>query len=179
MSDPSTVSRFDEIYNSTKKPVLAFITAKCASTEDAGDIFQETYMELYRVLLKRGTGYITNEKAFVMKLAKQKLSRHYKLIDRLRNVVPLVRKDGDNEEFDVSEFDVDSFLVEDFTVNKVLLESARQHIKSKPEIVKKVFYLFYNSDLTISETAQLLSISESSVKNHLYRTLKEMRELLS
>jgi RNA polymerase sigma-70 factor (ECF subfamily) len=177
MSNPSTVSRFDEIYNSTKKPVLAFITAKCGSIEDIGDIFQETYMELYRVLLKRGTDYITNDKAFVIKLAKQKLARHYRLFSQLQNFVSMKTKE--NEELDISETEADNFLVEDFTVNKIILESARQYIRAKPEIIQKVFFLYYNSGLTISETAQLLSISGSSVKNHLYRTIKEMRERLS
>jgi DNA-directed RNA polymerase specialized sigma24 family protein len=36
----------------------------------------------------------------------------------------------------------------------------------------------YDVDLTIVEIAEVLSISESSVKNKLYRTLKEIRKLL-
>jgi RNA polymerase sigma-70 factor (ECF subfamily) len=78
MSNPSIVSRFDEIYNSTKKSVLAFITAKCAHTADINDIFQETYMELYVVLSKRGTDYVINDKAFVLRrlsMTAQALSR--------------------------------------------------------------------------------------------------------
>ena len=72
MSNPNTVSRFDDIYNSTNKSVLAFITAKCRNTADISDIFQDTYVELYQVLIKRGAEYITSEKAFVLKIKKQK-----------------------------------------------------------------------------------------------------------
>ena len=54
MSNPNIASRFDDIYDSTNQAVLAFITAKCKNTADISDIFQDTYMELYQVLIKRG-----------------------------------------------------------------------------------------------------------------------------
>jgi len=179
MSNPDTASRFDEIYNSTNKAVLAFITAKCGRIADVGDIFQETYMELYRVLDKRGAGYVTNEKALVIRLAKQKISKHYSLTERLRIFVSITAATDSDEEVDLSDFEADEFLTEDLVVNNVMYEKALQIIKSKPEDVQKAFYLMYNVGLTIPEIAQALSIKESSVKNKLYRTLKELRNLLS
>ena len=83
MPNPTTVLRFDEIFDSTKKTVLAYITAKCGHTANIHDIVQETYMELYKVLRKRGADYVKNERAFVLRLAKQKINRHYTLTDRL------------------------------------------------------------------------------------------------
>ena len=179
MSNPNTATRFDEIYNSTNKAVLAFITAKCGRIADVGDIFQETYMELYRVLDKRGADYVTNEKALVMRLAKQRISKHYSLMERLRIFVSTTMVNDNDDEIDLSDFEVDGFLTEDLAVNNVMYEKARQFIESKPNDVQKVFYLTYDAGLTISEIAQAISIKESSVKNKLYRTLKELRNLLS
>jgi len=179
MSNPNTATRFDEIYNSTNKAVLAFITAKCGRIADVGDIFQETYMELYRVLDKRGVDYVTNEKALVMRLAKQKIFKHYSLMERLRIFVSTTMVNDSDDEIDLSDFEVDGFLTEDLAVNNVMYEKARQFIESKPNDVQKVFYLTYDAGLTISEIAKALSIKESSVKNKLYRTLKELRNLLS
>ena len=178
MSNPNTASRFDEIYNSTNKAVLAFITAKCGRITDVGDIFQETYMELYRVLDKRGADYVTNEKALVMRLAKQKISKHYSLIERLRIFVSMTTENDNDDEVDLSDFEADGLSTEDLVVNSVMFEDVKQIIKSKPEDVQKVFYLMYDVGLTISEIAEALSITESSVKNKLYRTLKELRNLL-
>ena len=178
MSDPNAASRFDEIYNSTSKAVLVFITAKCGRTADISDIFQDTYMELYQVLIKRGTEYITNDRAFVLKIAKQKLSRYYSLRERLRNFISLTAVNEDGKEVELSDFEADSFLAEDFAINHDLYETVKQFLHSKPEDVQKVFYLMYDVDLTIPEIAQALSISESSVKNKLYRTIKEIRKLL-
>lgn len=178
MSNPNAVSRFDEIYNSTRKAVLAFITAKCGRTADINDIFQDTYLELYQVLSKRGADYVTNGNAFVLRIAKQKIARHYSLLERLRFFISMTTTNKDGEEVELSDLEADAFLTEDFTVNHILLETARQFIQQKPEDVKKIFYLFYDVGLTIPEISRMLALSESGVKNKLYRTLKELRKLL-
>jgi len=178
MSDPNTASRFDEMYDSTNKAVLAFITAKCGRTDDINDIFQETYMELYKILVKRGAEYVTNEKALILRIAKRKVARYYSLSKRMRMFVSISQTNEDGEEFDMSELEAEAFLTEDFSVNHALLETAKQFIGSKQEDVQKVFYLMYDVGLTIAEIARALSMSESNVKNKLYRTLKELKILL-
>ena len=188
MSNPNIASRFDEVYNSTNKAVLALITAKCGRTSDINDIYQDTYMELYQLLLKRGADYVTNERALVLRIAKRKIARYYSLKERLRLFVSMTATDEDGREVDLLDFEAeafsansfltDSFLTEDFTEKQALLDTARQLIQSKPEAVQKVFYLMYDVGLSIPEIAAALSMSESNVKNKLYRTLKELRGML-
>ena len=131
MSDPNAASRFGEIYDSTNKAVLAFITSKCGRTADISDIFQDTYMELYKTLCERGAEYVTNEKALVLRIAKRKVARYYSLLDRLRIFVSMTTVNEDGDEVDMSDLEADSFMTEDFTVNHMLLETVRQHIASK------------------------------------------------
>ncbi|MCL2404320.1 MAG: sigma-70 family RNA polymerase sigma factor [Defluviitaleaceae bacterium] len=178
MTGPSIDSRFNEIYDATHKIALTLITAKCGRTADISDIFQDTYTELYQVLQKRGASYIANDKAFVLRVAKQKLARYYSLQARLRMFVSSSTVNDDGDCIDISEQQADDFLTEDFAVDQLTLDEAKQYIRSRPEIVQKVFYLFYNVGLTIAEIAKALKISESTVKNKLYRTLKELRNLL-
>ena len=177
--NPDITNKFNEIYDSTKKAVLMLITAKCGRTSQINDIFQDTYLELYQVLDRRGAEYVTNEKALVLRIAKRKIAKYYSLTQRLKIFVSATAKNEDGKEVDFTELEADAFLTEEFVVNKMLLEDAQKFIKQKPEEVKKVFYLFYDMDLTIPEIAKLLGISESGVKNKLYRTLKELRKLLS
>jgi RNA polymerase sigma-70 factor (ECF subfamily) len=189
MQNTETERRFGEVYESTNKAVLAFITAKCSRSADIADIFQDTYMELYRLLMRRGTDYVTNDKALVMRIAKRKLARYYSLLARLRIIVSKPQQDDDEDCYTLEDVSLegggledtvaDGFLTEEFVVNQSLLESAKDYLRSKPEIVQKVFYLHFDSDMTIKETAEALGISESSVKNKLYRTLNELRALLS
>ena len=179
MPSPDVATRFDEIYNSTCKSARAYIVAKCSRTADIADILQDTYLELYRLLQKRGVDYVTNEKALVMKIAKNKLARYYSLAEKLRMFVSVKQQDDDGEEVDLAELTPDSFLTEEFAVNQIMYETARKLILQKPEGVKKVFYLYYDAGLTMAEIAQELKISESAVKHRLYRTLKELREIFS
>jgi len=178
MVDQNINSQFNEIYDSTYKPVLSYVTAKCGNTADIQDIVQETYVELYRALSKRGIEYIQNPKAFCLRLAKQKVSRHYSLVERFKMILPLSATNDDGDEVMLSDFDAQVFLETDFTVNHDLLIEIEDFLVKKPQNVKKVFYLFYDVGLTIPEIAAALSMSESSVKNKLYRTLSELKNLL-
>jgi len=139
---------------------------------------QDTYVELYRCLDKRGVDYIKNDKAFVLRIAKQKLSRYYSLMERLRIFIPMTVINQDGNEVELSDLELDAFLTEDFITNQIMLEEVRRLIQSKEQDVKKVFYLFYDVGHSIPEIAKALSMSESNVKHKLYRTLKELRTLL-
>ena len=180
MSGPDDIaSRFEEIYNSTNKELLTYITSKCGRIADVSDIFQDTCMEFYRVLCERGIDYVTNAKALLFKIAKRKIAKHYSLSERLRMFVPLYSQSGDSEEFEMPDIEAGELSTEDIVVNQVMLEEAKKLIMQKPENVKKVFFLFYEVGQTIPEIAQALSMSESNVKHKLYRTLNEIREILN
>lgn len=178
MVDQNITSRFNEIYDSTNRAVLSFVTAKCCNTADIQDIVQDTYVELYHLLDKRGVDYIKNDKAIVLRIAKQKLSRYYSLIERLRMFMPITVTNEDGDEIELSDLEVGAFLTEDFITNQIMLDEVRCLIKCKPQDVKKVFYLFYDVGQSIPEIAKALSMSESNVKHKLYRTLQELRTLL-
>ncbi|MCH5268796.1 MAG: RNA polymerase sigma factor [Lachnospiraceae bacterium] len=165
---------FNELYESTHKKVLAYIIIKCGKTEDIADIFQETYTELVSVIRRHGVEYLKNPEAFVMKLAKRKVYRHYKLLERLRGVEASYELD----ESDMDAFDMETISFEDSFMTKELVSYAIDFIKQKDELTKRIFYLHFYLDKSIREIAEMISITESNVKNKLYRTLKELKEYL-
>ena len=77
------------------------------------------------------------------------------------------------------EQELDSVPIDELVCSRDLAARVYTYLSSKPTDVKKVFYLYYSLDLTIPEIAKQLSMSESNVKNKLYRTLKEMRNFYS
>lgn len=180
MVDQNITHQFNEIYSDTWKTVLSYVTSKCSNTADIHDIVQDTYVELYKIMEKRGADYIKNPHALALRIAKQKVSRHYSLISRLRMFLPLAVSAGDDSEDNANllKFEADDFLTEDFVVDRIVLEEVKRILFQKPQDVKKVFYLFYEVGLTIPEIAKALSMSESNVKHKLYRTLGELRALL-
>jgi RNA polymerase sigma-70 factor (ECF subfamily) len=176
MVDQNIISLFNNIYDTTNRKVLGFIT-KCSNTSDIRDIFQDTYMELYTVIVKRGLGYIENSEAFVMRIAKQKVYRYYSLLDRLKFAAPLFVADNDGNEINIADLESDDYSLDISMLNRALIEDIRREISTKPQIVQKIFFMRYSLDMTIPEIAELLSVGESYVKNKLYRTISELRKL--
>ena len=54
-------------------------------------------------------------------------------------------------------------------------EIKRKYIKFLSKKEKEIFMLKYIDDLTINEIAQTLNMNESTVKTHLYRSIKKIR----
>ena len=88
---------FNQMYDETSQKVLIYITSKCGNPSDIQDIFQETYTELFFILKKRGGEYVQNSEAFAMQIAKQKVYRHYTLLQKLKNGLPIERENREGE----------------------------------------------------------------------------------
>lgn len=152
--------------------MLIYITGKCHKIEDVSDIFQETYMELLLVLEKKDWEEIQNEEAFLIKLAKRKIYRHYSFLEKLENLI--TRKIEEETVHDVEHINL-MLSPEHKVIRQSMIDQAHRYLKTKDELTKKIFYLYYYDEVTIAQIAKMLSVGESTVKNRLYRTLKEMR----
>lgn len=67
---------------------------------------------------------------------------------------------------------------DDIAISKETVQSVFIYLSAKDELTKKIFYLYYYMDKNISEIALLFSVKESTIKNRLYRTLRELRKNL-
>ena len=174
--DNNITSLFNEIYDLTNRQTLAFITAKCGNIEEINDILQETYMELYKCLLSKGEDYIENVEAFVINIAKQKIYRHFTLLQRVKANLSLSEVTGKEEKtvFDDTDWEID---VEDSVCTNETIEEIERILATKPQEIRKIFFLRFSLDLSLSEIASLMNLGESSVKNKLYRTIKEIRSI--
>lgn len=177
MTGDNATNLFNDIYDSTNRNVLGFITAKCANISDVSDIFQDTYIEVYSAILRRGINYIENPEAFVIKIARQKLWHYYSLLDKLKRILPLTEKNREGDEFCQADIQTDAFSIDDKICDDILIEEIKDLLSQKPQEIQKIFYLFYYLNITIPEISKLLCMSESNVKHKLYRTLNELRNL--
>ena len=48
MIDYKTQDKFDKLYNETHRDILKYIVLNCYNLEDAKDILQSTYLEVYK-----------------------------------------------------------------------------------------------------------------------------------
>ncbi|WP_455721756.1 RNA polymerase sigma factor [Agathobacter sp.] len=166
---------FSNLYDTTQERVLSYIIVKCGNTDDVADIFQETYMELVKVIQKHGIDYLKQPEAFVMQIAKRKVYHHYKLKERLHGI----ESTYDFDETGLENVDMHQISFDDELITKEAVQNCASYLSGKDELTKKIFYLYYFMDKPIREIAELFSVKESTIKNKLYRTLKELRQYLS
>jgi len=165
-------SAFAEAYERTYRSTLKYITLKCRCTADIGDIAQEVYLELYGIMCRRGAGYVKYPERLVRRLTKQQLFRYYRRREAIREVQNAVFEDGNEAEI----ADIEAISAEETVCDSDVIERTELLLKAKSETVRKVFHLYYRFGMTVPEIADALKLSESDVKNKLYRTLKEIRE---
>ena len=166
------LENFEEIYNSTYNNTLKYIVCNCSNIDDVNDIVQDTYVELYKILQKRK--YIELEKVqnYIIGIAKNRLRKYYGMVYKFKTLSIFVN--NDLKEYEISNYE--KFDMEIDVLDKLDAKMVWEYIKKKKIIVIKVFYLYLYFDLKISEIAKILNISESNVKNIIYRTIKQIKE---
>lgn len=174
MVDPIK-DHFNELYDALFYKITSFTVAKYNSLEAVEDIVQEAFLELYKILQKRGTSYIQNPEAMVMRIVKFKLFKHYSLLKALKNSVSIFKQNEEGEEYEC-QF-AEDFDVEDKYINTQTIDEIWVHLSKKPIETQKIFTLYYYSGKTIKEIAGMLKKTESYVKHRLYRTLAEIRKI--
>lgn len=173
MKDASNISKFNKIYKSTYNNVLKYIIYKCSNIEDVNDIIQETYLEFYNSLIKDKE--IDDYHKYIKGIAKNKIKKHYNLIYKIKTISIFSQK---QENLDI----IDS-IKNDIDIEKIIIKSNDKeliwnYLKTKKLVIQKIFYLYYALDFKIKDISKELNVSESYTKNYLYRTLKELQEIL-
>lgn len=162
---------FEKIYDETYDGTLKFLISRCENLADVNDLIQETYFEIYKILKKddRQVGYWA---AFVRGVADKKLKKHY--TSKQKNFALSLDKEID-EGIEYGDTLPDEFNLEAISENLELCSRIWEYVKSKDVMRVKVFCLKFSFGMSIAEMAKELEISESAVKNYLYRTLAEIR----
>ena len=163
---------FDEIYKRNQAAVLRFITAKCLSISDIDDIYQDTFLNVYRTLCNTEKP-IENEEAFVISIAKKSISRYYGLLAKLRGKVSeSLSRLPDKKLLEDIPAEVD---VEMLVADRDLCDEIFETVSSMSADVQRIVYMFYILDMPIGAIAEELGLRESTVKNRLYGTLERIR----
>lgn len=127
------------------------------NSDDAFDVCQEVFIRLIKNKNKiKNSGHL---KAWLLRVAVN-CSKSCKHSAYLHNCVPLseVCEQG----------------VTDRTTDKTLFES----VMSLPPKYSTVIYLFYYEDLKITEIAEILGVSQSTVKSRLVRGRNKLKQII-
>lgn len=173
MASQFNLYKFDDIYDKTHLDLLKYVIIKCHNINDANDIIQETYLEFWNIINKKELSN-NNIKSYLIGIANNKIKKHYSLLQKIKTISIFEKNDKDIELIDLLE---DKINIETLIIQKDNWITIWQFIKSKKnQDIPKAFYLYYKLDLSIKEISKELKVSESYIKNLIYRTLKELQE---
>ena len=161
-----------EIYNLTYDDIFRYVLSKCRNIDDVPDIIQNTYMNFYS-RLKRG-GDIKEPIKYLIQTAKRELYKTYGFWNRANETMPIYSK-YDGEDFDNIELEAELDFEIDET-NNLLCDEIWKYIKNLDNLTYKIFVLYFQYDDKIKDIAKILKVNESTVKNRLFRTLKQLKE---
>ena len=153
--------KFQNIYHLTYPKISRYVVSKCRNIEDVKDILQNIYMDVYKKMDK--IDFIENE-AYLHTLTKNKVNQYYRFKFKHKDQIVSI-EDEIKDDIDISR---------DMVI-KASVEEVWNFIKRKPVIISKIFYFYFYLELTIREIASELQLNESTVKNYLYRTIKEIK----
>ena len=162
MIDYKTQDKFDKLYNETHRDILKYIVLNCYNLEDAKDILQSTYLEVYKKI------DVVNDKKYIVVIAKNKIKRFYRFKYKIKNMFLY------NEEISTIDNVSSDYNLEESIFMKYDVDLVWKLISKKPAVVSKVIYLYYYEGYTIKEISSILNISESNVKHYIYRTINEL-----
>lgn len=170
MTVPELNKMVSDIYEATYKDVLKYVVSKCRSVDDIPDLIQNTYLNFYNRLRKEGD--IKEPKKYLIKIARNEVYKLYGFLNFTKNLVPVFSQ-VDDEDFSKLEWETFN---QDMEENSLQCEELWEYIKKCDLLTFKIFVLYFSEDLKISDIAKTLKVKESTVKNRLYRTMKDMRK---
>lgn len=147
---------------------LRIVGDRSAAEELAQDVFLELHDHLAQL---SGESHILH---WLRRVAVHRSIDHLRRRERCVghwNEVPI-----DAPEFDEALGGVPELAVEPAVGDPLLRERLRQLVASLPAVPRAVMVLRYQEDLMPEEIAALLSMPVSTVKSHLQRTLRLLRE---
>lgn len=150
---------FYGLYQILHQPLFRFLLSRSKTREDAQDILQELFIDLWRSLKRFSYKSDAHFYAFVYKIARRKLSKHY-------------------QSQTTSELDENKLpeLLADFPEDFRYIHKA---IGRLPDKYREVIELRYWSQLSHQEIANLLGLSENNVKVIHHRGLGKLQDYIN
>lgn len=152
---------FREVFELLSDKLFAYALSHTKSRDDALDITQDTFIDIWTALPRFTYKDRSSFYAFIFVIMKRKLARHYK-VKNTRNEVPFDENSMD-ESYEMK--------IEDFL-------GVSRLINSLPSKYQEVLRLRYWSSLPFNMIALYLDITETTAKVWHHRALKKLQNVL-
>lgn len=139
--------------------------------EDTRELCQETFLRVHQCLHQYR--HQSALKSWIGQVAYSVAKRH---LERLR--IPLADMPDDGEGPSLLEQIGDDFDLENACANAQVEGVLHAAIEALPPLQRTLLTLYHLDELSIPEIATITGLAEGTIKSHLFRTRKQLRELL-
>jgi RNA polymerase sigma-70 factor (ECF subfamily) len=151
---------FKELYEFLSNRVFAYVRSRTLARDDALDITQQVFIELWKALPRFTYRSDATFYGFLFTIAKRQLIRTYR--DARNAAVPLEREED----------------VPDAGEDRVLEDTLVRALASLDDISREIVVLHHWSRHTFGEIAPMLDMNESAVRVRHHRALGTLRTIL-
>jgi len=166
IKDPNSKDKgFLQLMDAYKKPLYWYIRRLVVSHEDAEDILQETFINVYRF----SDSFKGDSKVFtwLYRIATNECSKHFRKNKKwLKHAVLLT----DKMMGDLSASDVEN--------SETMLVKFQQAILGLPEKQRMVFNLRYYDELSYEDMSQILNSSVNTLKTNYHYASEKIKQYL-
>jgi RNA polymerase sigma-70 factor (ECF subfamily) len=171
---------FDHFVETYRPKIFQYTYMMCGHREDAEEVAQETLLKVFEKLdqlreperMKAWVFRIARNACF-MKRRKSTYAPAQEL--SLDELMPAFRQDGEQRKMEIADW---SALPDDQAINSQLGRMLRRSIEELPDIYRSVILLRDMEELSTQETAEVLDITEDTVKTRLHRARLAVRKSL-
>jgi RNA polymerase sigma factor (sigma-70 family) len=160
---------FNRIYDRTYRKTAAYLTARCGRLSEVEDLLQETYLAVYRVLSIKGVSFFENEEAYVLSVAKSKLTDWY------RSAAARTVSLNDEDDAWLQSVPDSGPLPQETAEYRETSAAVQELVAGKSEALRQAFYLHCCFGVPFPEIARLQNRNESSVRCGVFRLTRELR----
>ncbi len=152
---------FQKIYQYLSRPLFAFIVSRTGNREDAKDILQEVFIDVWKGL--SGFIFVSERKfySFVFLITRRKIYQYY-------------RTKKYNIEFD--EKYITEIIETDYKENYHQLLAGISRLSEKDQTIIQLRFI---SDLSYSEIGKMLRISENTAKVRCHRAVQKLKKFIN
>lgn len=165
---------FSRIYDNTYRKTAAFLTARSRQLSDVEDLLQETYLAVYRILAAQGPDAFENEEAYVLSVARSKLTDWYRKSGREAGLFALPPEGEEGDGWLAAVPDT-AALPEELAAQRESIREVEALVAQKDEALQRAFYLHHCFGVSFPEIGKLLCRNESTVRSGVFRLTQEIR----
>ena len=163
----------ERLFSMHGRSIYFFCLHLCGRREQGEELFQETVLKTLEIADRiRGDDELVQARNYCMGIA----VRLHRYQMRKEHAHPVLSLDDDTSGIG---YRISSDLTpEDSLIRKREMQELRAAVRTLPEKLREVVYLFYYAELSLRDIAETLGIPEGTVKSRLNTAKKRLRKLL-